>query len=157
MKRTKSTRSFVLTVLVLGCLLLLPRFGAAQEYGARLGTLQRGGQVSFEPQGPGVLFGALDPAKRRWYVPQELYNEYQWRQWEYSNYARQHYERYVSIINEGDSYYDLYGNFVTRGWLLFNNSQAQPQQFGSSVLKGSNFQRWFSGLLVSADAKGQHY
>ena len=157
MKRPKGTRFFVLAVLAPCCLLLLPPFGTAQEYGARLGTIQRGGQVSFEPQGPGVLFGALDPAKRRWYVPQELYNEYQWRQWEYSNYARQHYERYVSIINEGDSYYDLYGNFVTRGWLLFNNSQAQPQQFGSSVLKGSNFQRWFSGLLVSADAKGQHY
>ena len=37
----------------------------AQEYGARTGTVKRGGVVSFEPQGAGVLFGALDPAKRR--------------------------------------------------------------------------------------------
>ena len=24
---------------------------------------------------------------------------------------------------EGDYYYDLYGNLITRGWLVFNNSQ----------------------------------
>ena len=48
----------------------------AQDYGARLGTVQRGGKVSFEPTGPGVLFDALDPTVRRWYVPQELYSEY---------------------------------------------------------------------------------
>ena len=157
MKRTKSTRLFVLAVLVPCCLLSLPQLGTAQEYGSRLGTIQSGGRVSFEPQGPGVLFGALDPAKRRWYVPQELYNEYRWSQWEYSNYARRHYQRYVDTRLEGDYYYDLYGNFVTRGWLIFNNSQSQPKQFGSSVLKGNRFQGWFSGLLVSADAKGQHH
>ena len=114
----------------------------AQEYGARTGTVKRGGVVSFEPQGPGVLFGSLDPAKRKWYVPQELFNEYQWRQWEYSNYARDHYQRYVSAIREGDYYYDLYGNLITRGWLIFNNSQTQPRQFGSSVLKSRNFEGW---------------
>ena len=31
----------------------------AQGYGARLGTVKRGGKVSFEPRGPGVLFDAL--------------------------------------------------------------------------------------------------
>ena len=51
---------------------------------------------------------------------------------EYSNYARDHYQRYVSAIREGDYYYDLYGNLVTRGWLVFNNSQTQP---GSSALR----------------------
>ena len=45
----------------------------AQDYGARLGTVQRGGKVSFEPTGTGVLFDALDPTVRRRYVPQELY------------------------------------------------------------------------------------
>ena len=130
---------------------------AAQSYGSRLGTIKRGGIVSFEPQGPGVMFGAMDPAVKKWYVPQELYNEYRWRQWEYSNYARQHYERYVSTTQEGDYYYDLYGNFITQGWLIFNNSQTQPRQFGSSVLKNSRFGSWFNGLIVSADAKGQHH
>ena len=142
---------------VVSWLILSPLSARAQDYGSRLGTVQRGGEVSFEPMGPGVLFGALDPAQRRWYVPQELFNEYQWRQWEYSNYARQHFERYVSIVTEGDSFYDLYGNYITRGWVIYNNSQTQPRQFGSSLLKASRFQNWFSGVLISADAKGQHH
>ncbi len=62
------------SVLVMLCLLVSTRPILAQEYGARLGTIKQGGGVYFEPQGPGVLFGALDPAKRRWYVPEELYN-----------------------------------------------------------------------------------
>jgi hypothetical protein len=102
------------------------------------------------------LFGALDPAVKKWYVPQELFAEYAWKQWEYSNYARQHYERYVDIELEGYYYYDLYGNFVTKGWLIFNNSQSQPGQFGSSVLKARRFSQWFNRLHISADAKGQH-
>ena len=35
-----------------------------QGYGARLGNVQRGGNVSWEPRGPGVLFDALDPSVR---------------------------------------------------------------------------------------------
>ena len=54
-------------VLVPLCLILLSSPILAQEYGARLGTVKSGGVLSFEPQGPGVMFGALDPAKRRWY------------------------------------------------------------------------------------------
>ena len=67
----------------------------AQTYGSRLGTVKRGGKVSFEPSGPGVLFDALDPTVRKWFIPQELYSEYGWKQWEYSNYARETYQRYV--------------------------------------------------------------
>jgi len=130
---------------------------AAQGYGSRLGSVERGGEVSFRPQGPGVMHDALDPAVRRWYVPQELFNQYRWRQWEYSNYARDHYEKYVNVVLEGDYYYDLYGNFITKGWLIFNNSQSQPSQFGSSVLKSSKFNGWFSGVLISSDSKGQHH
>ncbi|MSR81859.1 MAG: hypothetical protein EXS58_02910 [Candidatus Latescibacteria bacterium] len=129
---------------------------SAQDYGARLGV-QRGGELTNEPQGPGVLFGALDPAVRKWYVPQELYNEYHWNQWEYSNYARTNYRRYVSTTLEGDYYYDLYGDFVGRGWLIFNTSQSQPKQFGSSIFKSSRFQDWFTGLLISSDTKGQYH
>jgi hypothetical protein len=129
----------------------------AQNYGSRLGTLERGGEISYQPKGAGVLFDALDPTQRKWYVPQELYNEYQWRQWEYSNYARERYQRYVNITQEGDSFYDLYGNYITRGWVIFNNSQTQPQQFGSSIFKSNRFQSWFSGVLISADSKGQNH
>ena len=80
---------------------LLVNAAQAQDYGARLGTVQRGGRVSYEPQGPGVLFDALDPSIRKWYVPQELYTEFRWKQWEYSNYARENYQRYVPTAREG--------------------------------------------------------
>jgi len=129
----------------------------AQDYGARLGHIQRGGKVSFEPTGPGVLFDALDPAVRKWYVPQELYAEYQWKQWEYSNYARQNYQRYVSTSLEGNFFYDLYGNFVTRGWLIYDWQQINPQPFGSSLTKTGFFGSWFNNLVVASDHKGQYH
>ena len=129
----------------------------AQDYGARLGTVQRGGKVSFEPTGSGVLFGALDPALRKWYVPQELYAEYGWKQWEYSNYARENYQRYVSTSIEGNYFYDVYGNFLTRGWLVFDWRQQNPQPFGSSLTKDGRFSGWFSNLLVASDHKGQYH
>jgi hypothetical protein len=135
-----------------------PGEGAAQtrDYGARLGK-QRGGDVSFEPRGPGVLFDALDPAVRRWYVPQELYELYQWRQWDYTNYARDHYQRYVSTDLEGDYFYDLYGSFVTKGWLVYDWREQQPQQFGSTVFKTPRFSSFFSDLVISSDQKGEHH
>ena len=145
-------------VIVVGIQTLLGTFveAAAQDYGNRLGTPKRGGEISYAPRGPGVLFGALDPAMRKWYVPQELYAEYAWKQWEYSNYARAQYQRYVNIALEGDYYYDLYGNFVTHGWLIYGTSHNTPQQFGSSVFKANRFESWFNRLVVSTDAKGQH-
>ncbi len=129
---------------------------AQEDYGTRLGV-QRGGEVSFAPYGPGVLFDALDPTIKKWHVPQELYNEYQWKQWEYSNYARQHYQRYVDINLEGDYYYDLFGSFVSRGWQIFSNSQTQPLQFGSTLFKSDKFNQWFSRLAVASDQKGQYF
>ena len=83
-------------------LLLAASALGAQDYGARLGNVKRGGKVSWEPAGPGVLFDALDPSVRKWYVPQELYAEYGWSSREYSNYANQLYQRYVSTALEGD-------------------------------------------------------
>ena len=129
---------------------------AAQDYGTRLGV-RRGGEVSFEPQGSGVLFDALDPAVKRWYIPQELYSEYSWRQWEYSNYARQPYQRYVSTALEGDYFYDFFGDFVTKGWLVFHNQQGQPLQQGNQLFKDSRFNNWFSGVVVASDSKGQYF
>jgi hypothetical protein len=130
----------------------------AQDYGSRLGNVKRGGKVSWEPTGPGVLFDALDPAVRKWYVPQELYNEFNWRQWEYSNYARDNYQRYVSTALEGNYIYDVYGNLLTRGWLVFDWRQQNPQPFGSLLTKDGRFGGWFSNLLIASDHKGQfHY
>ena len=129
---------------------------AQPDYGTRLG-LRQGPDLSLSPQGPRVMLNALDPAVRRWYVPQELYREYQWRQWEYTNYAKNPYQRYVNTNLEGDYFYDIYGNFLTRGWLIFNNSQTRPQQFGNSLFKSTRFQQWFSEVVVAADHKGQYF
>ena len=129
----------------------------AQEYGSRLGTIKRGGKVSFEPTGPGVLFDALDPVVRKWYVPQELYAEYGWSSREYSNYANQLYQRYVSTALEGDYFYDIYGNYLMRGWLIYDWRQENPQPFGSMVEKSGRFSSWFSNLVIASDHKGQYH
>ena len=115
------------------------------------------GAVSFEPQGPGVLFGALDPSVKKWYVPQELFVDYGWRQSEYSNYAREPYERYVNTTREGDYFYDLYGNFTARGWLIYDWRQFQPQAQGSGIFQATRFNSWFNAVTISGDSQGQYY
>ena len=129
----------------------------AQGADHRLTGTRVAGKLTFEPRGPGVLFGALDPAVRKWYVPQELYHEYRWRSWEYTNYAREIYQRYVSTNLEGDYFYDLYGTYVTRGWLIYDWSQTQPQQDGSNVWKSAYYGSFFNNLVVAADRKGQNH
>ncbi len=123
---------------------------------SRIGV-RRGREISFEPTGPGVLFGALDPAVKKWYVPQELFLEYQWKQWEYTNYARDRYQRYVDITLEGDYYYDLYGSYITRGWLIYDWTQTLPQQSGSRIFKTERYRTFFSNLLVATDQMGQYH
>ena len=129
----------------------------AQASNTRLGTIKRGGKVSFEPTGPGVLFDALDPIVRKWYVPQELYTEYGWDPRSYSNYATQQYQRYVSTSLEGDYFYDIYGNYLMRGWLIYDWRQENPQPFGSTLRKSGRFSSWFSNLLIASDHKGQYH
>ena len=95
-------------LLTLGLLIGIADQARAQTYGSRLGV-QRGGRTTFEPQGAGVLFDALDPAVRRWYIPQELYNEYRWQQWEIT--ASLHGARSMSSVSVGISVspHDLWG------------------------------------------------
>ena len=125
------------------------------DYGNRLG-IQQGSAASLAPQGPDVSFGALDPAVRRWYVPQELYAEHQWRQWGSTNYARAPYRRYVNTSLEGDYFYDAFGNFLNQGWLVYNVSQANPEEFGTVLYKAQRFRSWFSEVAVAAEQKGQY-
>ena len=108
----RSFRTGAVAILMLG--VMVENLPAQEDFGSRLGV-RRGGEVFYDPTGPGVLFDALDPAVKKWYVPQELFNEYQWRQQDYTNYARRHYSRYVNTSQEGDYFYDLYGNYITRG------------------------------------------
>ena len=148
----KKARDFIfLAAMTLAAAGSLP----AQEYGARLGV-QRAGDLSFEPRGPGVMFGALDPTVRRWYVPQELYLDYQWRQWEHTNYARDWYQRYVNTRIEGDYFYDTFGDFINYGWLIYDWRQDQPVNEGSGVLKDKRFTDWFGQVTVSGDSQGQY-
>lgn len=128
----------------------------AQSQDRRFGT-QRGAQLTYEPRGPGILFDALDPALKKWYVPQELYADYGFRQWEYSNYARDPYQRYVNTNLQGGPFYDLYGNYQTWGWLIFDWNQNQPGQFGSSIYKDPRFNSWFNAVTVSSDSRDQYY
>lgn len=146
--------------LLLGAVLLTLQtslgFCQIVDYGSLLGR-RPGGEISFEPTGVGVLFGALDPAVKKWYVPQELYRIYGWKQWEYTNYAREFYKRYVDIALEGDYFYDIFGRFVTRGWLIYDWRQEQPGRAGSKITKDRRFTTWFDRLLIASDSKGQYH
>ena len=93
--------------------------GSRPDYGSRLGT-QWGHETSFLPQGVQVALNSIDPAVRKWYVPQELFAEYRWRQWQTTNYARTDFDRYVAPGIEGDYLYDMFGNAVSKGWLIYN-------------------------------------
>ena len=128
---------------------------AERDYGSRIGV-RRGQSTSFEPHGPGVMFGPLDPTVQRWYVPQELYGQFQWRQWELANYARIPYQRYVNTNIEGDHFYDIFGDYVNHGWLVYDWRQDQPKALGSAVFKGEQFDSWFSSVSISSDGSGQN-
>lgn len=109
------------------------------------------------PTGPHVSFEALDPSLTKWYLPQELYREYNWKSWEYSNYAKEPYSRYTNILLEGTRFYDLYGNYVTRGWELYDWTEEQPSQRGSQLRKSPEYSSWFNNVLISSASKGQFY
>ena len=128
---------------------------AQVDYGTRLGIQQ--GEANLRlPQGPEPLLNSVNPSTRRWYVPQELYEERQWRQWHASSYAREPYQRYVNTSLEGEHFYDLYGNFLNRGWLIYNVSQSNPSEFGSVLYKAQRFRGWFSEVAIAAEQKGQY-
>ena len=127
-----------------------------EDYGLRLGYRVEE-EVSYAPQGIGIRFDALDPSLRKWYIPQELFPEYQWRQWTTTNYAKMHYLRYFPYGYEGDSFYDMYGNLVTKGWLIYDWRHTQNQEFGSGLLQGNRYGGWFGNLVIAGDSKGEYH
>ncbi len=151
----ENIKGYGLLVLILSTFLCASDL-SAQTQDNRLGH-NWGGAITYEPRGPGVLFDALDPAIKKWYVPQELMVDYGYSPWEYTNRAREPYQRYVNTFIEGESFYDLYGNYLTRGWLIYDWNQNQPIQFGSSIYKDERFSNWFSALTVNSDSQGQYY
>ena len=107
--------------------------------------------------GPRISSETITPVLRKWVLPQTLYYLYGWKNWEYTNYARDRYERYTDIWLEGNRHYDMYGNYVTRGWRIYEWNQEQPLEFGSSIFKAPEFGSWFDRLLISSASKGQYY
>ncbi|MCY3761108.1 MAG: hypothetical protein OXH50_07645, partial [Gemmatimonadetes bacterium] len=81
----------------------------AVEYGNRLGS-RLGEELFFRSAGVPIYAGTLDPAVHRWYMPPTQFAEYGRRQWQYTNWGIDSYLRYVAPGQEGDYFYDLYGN-----------------------------------------------
>ena len=144
-------------LLLVGLWCLGPKAVVGQpDYGTRLG-LQQGDEWRHLPQGGRPMLEVVDPLMRKWYLPQELYAEYRWRQWESTNYAREFYGRYVETDLAGDYFYDLYGNFLTQGWLIFNAGQTSPAESGHVLFKGQKFSEWFSDVVIASEQKGQYH
>ena len=117
-----------------------------------------------EAQQPEIYFAdvpvhveTLDPVVRKNYLLQNLYYQYQYVPWEYTNYAKNHYNRYTRVELEGETWYDVFGSYITRGFGIYSWSQTQPQAFGSDVFKRQQYSSWFNRLVVASDAKGQYH
>ena len=143
--------------LLLGAVVLCAlEVGAQIDYGNRLGRRVDERRV-FSAAGRSVLIGALDPTIQRWYLPQELFTEYGRRQWQYTNYAREPFLRYVSRSQEGFYFYDPYGDLITRGWLIYDWRQTQPLTSASNqVTKRGEYLSWFNRLIISSDISGDY-
>ena len=127
---------------------------AQEDYGFRLGTPVKGGH-SYRPTGVPLYATALDPTVHRWYMPQIFFQEYGRRQWEWTNYARNRYYRYGSPAQDGDDFYDFYGDYVTRGYLVYDWRQSQPRiEESSTVKQTSRYTDAFDRLVISSDQKG---
>ena len=89
--------------------------------------LQTGFFDAFRTTGTPETFQTLSPTVRKWYLPQTLYYLYGWKNHEYTNYSRENYSRYVDIFLEGDRYYDVYGNFITRAGRSTTGGSGNPR------------------------------
>ena len=107
--------------------------------------------------GTEVSPATLVPTLRKWYMPQRLYSLYDWRQEQYSNYARDNYERYTNVFLEGSPFYDVYGNYITQGWLIYDWTEDYPVSNGSSITKNPRFSSWFNNLLISSSHSGEFH
>ena len=140
------------------CALVFPAVAgwAAQNYGARLGHRAHG-EVIYRSEGPKTLLDNVEPLVRKRYLPQELYQEYQWQTWQYTNYAGNPYQSYVGPNLWGDNFYDVYGNFLTRGWLVYDWTEEHPRiSEGSRLLKRGEYGGFFRSLIIASDQKGQY-
>ena len=137
-----------------GCLLGLLLIGTVPEISAQRAT---GFENPYYTTGTEVAPSTLVPSVRKWYLPQRLYSVYDWHQEQYSNYARDSYERYSDVFLEGSPFYDIYGNYITQGWLVYNWTEDYPGDNGSVISKNPRFSSWFSNILISSSHTGQYH
>ena len=142
-------RSLVLLACASATLLAAPQESGAQR--------QSGFENPYYTSGTEIAPATLVPTVRKWYLPQRLYSLYDWRQEQYSNYARNRYERYNDVFLEGSPFYDLYGNYITQGWQVYNWTENYPTQNGSSISKDPRFSNWFNNILISSSHSGQFH
>ena len=140
-------------VLLPGCLAVL---GAVLPTAAEA-QRETGFDNPYYTTGTEVAPSTLVPSVRKWYLPQRLYSIYDWRQDHYSNYAREPYERYTSVFLEGSPFYDVYGNYITQGWMVYDWTEDYPSDSGSSISKDRRFNQWFNNILISQSHQGQFH
>lgn len=133
---------------------LVALFGSEQDATAQRATAYNNPYVT---SGTEVAPATLVPSVRKWYLPQRLYTVYDWRQDQYSNYARDPYERYNNVFLEGSPFYDVYGNYITQGWMVYDWTEDYPQRNGSSITKDRRFSSWFNNILISSSHQGQFH
>ncbi len=113
----------------------------------------------------------VEPQLHRWYQPRHLAETY-WQPWYAvdTQYARQPYSRYVNRLLEGDDFFDVFGEPIGRGWLVYTWTQYQPQASGSQIFKRppedprnsseprpgnvNAYERFFDRLVISGDQRG---
>ncbi len=110
-----------------------------------------------EPRGVEVYEMAMTPSVRKWQQPQSFYHFYKWTGDGYNNYAEENYQRYVSTELEGFRAYDMYGNYLTRGFSIYSWTIDSPVTSGSTVRKAPKYGGWFRNLVVSSMSKGGFY
>ena len=118
-------------------------------------------KVSFlsgrEPHGVEVYEMAMTPSMRKWEQSQSFYHFYRWTGDGYTNYATENYQRYVSTELEGFRTYDMYGNYMTRGFSIYSWSIDSPTNSGYERSQGTQVGSWFRNLVVSSMSKGGFY
>ena len=119
--------------------------------------LQSGFLNPYVTSGVRISPQTITPTMRKWYLPQTLYDIYGWKNWEYTNYARDRYERYTDIVLQGQRFYDIYGNYITRGWKIYEWAQQHPTETGSAIDKSVEFNNWFNNLVISTASEGQYH
>ena len=139
-----------LLLVCLGCLTL----GAAPPASGQAAT---GFENPYYTTGARIAPGTLVPSVRKWYLPQRLYTLYGWQQERYSNYARRSYERYNDVFLEGSPFYDVYGNYITQGWQVYDWTEDYPEDNGSIITKSPRFRSWFHSILISSSHAGQFH